>query len=69
MKVGNISKTKEILNKYNFFIKKKFGQNFLIDENILNNIVSKANLDDTIGVIEIGPGLGALTSIIAANCY
>lgn len=68
MKIGNISKTKEILNKYNFFIKKKFGQNFLIDENILNNIVSKANLDDTIGVIEIGPGLGALTSIIAANC-
>lgn len=74
MKVGNISKTKEILAKHDFFIKKKFGQNFLIDENILNNIVSKAELNDNIGVIEIGPGLGALTSIICQNakkvlCY
>lgn len=74
MKVGNISKTKEILEKYDFYIKKKFGQNFLIDENILNNIVSKAELSDEIGVIEIGPGLGALTSIICQHakkvlCY
>lgn len=67
MKIGNISKTKEIIDKYDFHIKKKFGQNFLIDENILNNIVLKSGVDSNTGVIEIGPGLGSLTSIICKN--
>ena len=67
MKVGNINKTKQILDKYDFQIKKKYGQNFLIDENILNNIVKNANLSEKTGVIEIGPGLGSLTQIIALH--
>lgn len=67
MKIGNISKTKEIINRYDFHIKKKFGQNFLIDENILNNIVLKSGTNNETGVIEIGPGLGALTSVICSN--
>ncbi|MFA7561324.1 MAG: 16S rRNA (adenine(1518)-N(6)/adenine(1519)-N(6))-dimethyltransferase RsmA [Candidatus Izemoplasmatales bacterium] len=44
-----------------FFIKKKFSQNFLLDENIINKIIKSANIDETSYVIEIGPGLGALT--------
>lgn len=54
-------KMKELLNKYNFDFKKKFGQNFIIDENIINSILSKSNVDKDTLVIEIGPGAGSLT--------
>ncbi len=67
-KVGNITSTKKIINDFDFNIKKKFGQNFLTDQNILNHIVDVANLDEYTDVIEIGPGLGALTEIIASKC-
>lgn len=50
-----------ILNKYDIKIKKKFGQNFLLDDNILSNIVKEGNVDEYDGIIEIGPGLGFLT--------
>lgn len=53
--------TKEILNKNNFSFKKKFGQNFLLDNNILNNIVSLGELDKQTLVIEVGVGAAALT--------
>jgi len=59
------SKTKEIIGKYGFTFKKSFGQNFLTDANILNKIVEVADLSDEVGVIEIGPGIGALTEYIA----
>ncbi|KGR77579.1 16S rRNA (adenine(1518)-N(6)/adenine(1519)-N(6))-dimethyltransferase RsmA [Ureibacillus sinduriensis] len=58
-------RTKEILNKYGFSFKKSLGQNFLIDPNILRNIVSHANLTEASGAIEIGPGIGALTEHLA----
>lgn len=58
-------RTKEILNKYGFSFKKSLGQNFLIDPNILRNIVSHANLTETSGAIEVGPGIGALTEHLA----
>ena len=54
-------KMKELLNKYNFDFKKKFGQNFIIDENIINSILSKSSVDKDTLVIEIGPGAGSLT--------
>ncbi len=54
-------KMKELLNKYNFDLKKKFGQNFIIDENIINSILSKSSVDKDTLVIEIGPGAGSLT--------
>ncbi len=57
-------KAKKIVNEENFFIKKKFSQNFLLDENIINKIVNSANITNTSYVIEIGPGLGALTKHI-----
>lgn len=73
-KIGKIDYTKKIIEDNNFFIKKKYGQNFLIDSNILNNIVNAASIDNTTDVIEIGPGLGSLTEIIASKakrvlCY
>lgn len=60
-------RTKEILDKYGFSFKKSLGQNFLIDPNILRNIVSHAELTKKTGVIEIGPGIGALTEHIARS--
>ena len=55
---------KEFIKDYDFKFKKKFGQNFLIDENILNNIVDSGLIDNDTLVIEIGCGAGALTKKI-----
>lgn len=60
-------RTKEILEKHGFSFKKSLGQNFLIDPNILRNIVSHADLTEKTGVIEIGPGIGALTEHLARS--
>lgn len=54
-------KTNKTLNQYNIKAKKKFGQNFLIDENVLDSIVDGANISNEDIVVEIGPGLGNLT--------
>lgn len=58
-------RTQEILKKYGFSFKKSLGQNFLIDPNILRNIVSHADLTKESAAIEIGPGIGALTEHLA----
>lgn len=58
-------RTKQILEKHGFSFKKSLGQNFLIDPNVLSNIVSHAALTKETGVIEIGPGIGALTEHLA----
>lgn len=58
-------RTKEIMEKYGFSFKKSLGQNFLIDPNILRNITEYAGLTKETGVIEIGPGIGALTEHLA----
>lgn len=63
--IATPKRTKEILEKHGFSFKKSLGQNFLIDPNVLSNIVSHANLTEKVGVIEIGPGIGALTEHIA----
>ena len=56
--------TKKILNKYNIRANKRYGQNFLIDDDILNGIVNVANISKEDLVIEIGPGLGNLTKYL-----
>lgn len=56
---------KELLSRYDLKISKKYGQNFLIDRNILDKIVSAANLTSSDNVLEIGTGLGALTVELA----
>ena len=58
-------RTQEILKKYGFSFKKSLGQNFLIDPNILRNIVSHAELTKDSAAVEIGPGIGALTEHLA----
>ncbi len=50
------------LNKHGKKITKGLGQNFLIDDNVIENIIEKSAVDRTVGVLEIGPGFGALTS-------
>lgn len=57
--------TKEILQKNNFNFKKKFGQNFLLDENILDNIIKEADIKENTLVIEIGVGAATLTKKIS----
>ncbi|MCF7923951.1 MAG: 16S rRNA (adenine(1518)-N(6)/adenine(1519)-N(6))-dimethyltransferase RsmA, partial [Candidatus Izimaplasma sp.] len=54
----------ETVNKNKFFVKKKYSQNFLLDENIIRKIIQSAKIDKNTSVIEIGPGFGALTKYI-----
>ncbi|WP_456277150.1 16S rRNA (adenine(1518)-N(6)/adenine(1519)-N(6))-dimethyltransferase RsmA [Bacillus sp. AK128] len=63
--IATPTRTKEILAKYGFSFKKSLGQNFLIDTNILDNIVDFAELGEESCAIEIGPGIGALTEQLA----
>ncbi len=63
------SKTKAIINKYEFSFKKNFGQNFLIDNHVLNKIITSAEISEDDVVIEIGPGIGTLTSAVAENAF
>lgn len=60
-KIGTINRTKDTISKHDFHIKKKFGQNFLVDQNILQKIIEIPTIDKDTLVIEIGPGLGSLT--------
>lgn len=53
--------TKDIVKKYGFRFSKSLGQNFLIDETVLKDIVSGAEIDSNDFIIEIGPGVGTLT--------
>ena len=62
--MNTLAKTKEIMRKNSIFAKKSFGQNFLIDDGVLQNIVDSANVQEGDIVIEIGPGLGNLTHYI-----
>lgn len=62
--MNSLEITKRIMRTNSIFAKKSFGQNFLIDDNILQNIVKAANVTQEDTVIEIGPGLGNLTHYI-----
>ncbi|TCL00052.1 dimethyladenosine transferase [Natranaerovirga hydrolytica] len=66
-KIASPKKTREIINQYNFVLQKKYGQNFLIDEYVLNKIIEAANITKEDMVIEIGPGIGSLTQYLAEN--
>lgn len=65
--LGNPTSTIDILNKHNFNFKKKFGQNFLIDSNILDKIMKAADITKDDCVLEIGPGIGTLTQYLAES--
>ncbi|CAM3672581.1 16S rRNA (adenine(1518)-N(6)/adenine(1519)-N(6))-dimethyltransferase RsmA [Marinicrinis lubricantis] len=63
--ISTPTRTKEIVRKHDFSMKKSLGQNFLTDQNMIRNIVAAAELDETKGALEIGPGIGALTEYLA----
>lgn len=67
MRIADYSVTRAILERHGFTFKKSFGQNFLTDTNILQKIVDTAEIDENVNVIEIGPGVGALTEFLAEN--
>ena len=71
MNLSNPSELKALLAKYGFNFSKSLGQNFLIDENILEKIVSAAGVTENDCVLEIGAGAGVLSRKLAqtgANC-
>lgn len=67
MRIADYSVTRAVLERHGFTFKKSFGQNFLTDTNILQKIVDTAEIDRNVNVIEIGPGIGALTEFLAEN--
>ncbi|MFL2816545.1 MAG: 16S rRNA (adenine(1518)-N(6)/adenine(1519)-N(6))-dimethyltransferase RsmA [Alphaproteobacteria bacterium] len=66
MKKKNENSLREIIKEYNIRPKKKLGQNFLHDKNIISSIINRANVKDE-DIIEIGPGPGILTESILKN--
>ncbi|WP_163969223.1 16S rRNA (adenine(1518)-N(6)/adenine(1519)-N(6))-dimethyltransferase RsmA [Oceanobacillus halotolerans] len=60
-------RTREILQRYKFSFKKSLGQNFLVDVNILENIIHHAGITKQAGALEVGPGIGALTEQLAIH--
>lgn len=58
-------KMQDMLDNNQFRFKKQFGQNFIVDENIINSIIIKSGIDQDTLVIEIGPGAGSLTYKLA----
>lgn len=65
MNLCNPTELKALLNRHGFNFSKTLGQNFLIDKNVLNKIVSASELNENSCVLEIGPGAGTLTRRLA----
>lgn len=63
-----VSKTKDIVNHFDFKFAKSLGQNFLIDKNIVDKIIDESGLDENSCALEIGPGIGVLTAEMAQRC-
>lgn len=63
--LGIPQNTIAVLQKYGFNFQKKYGQNFLIDTNVLDKIVSAADIGKDDCVLEIGPGIGTMTQYLA----
>ena len=62
--LGNPQNTVAVLQKYNFNFQKKFGQNFLINTSVLEDIISEADVTEDDMVLEIGPGIGTMTQYL-----
>ena len=65
--LGNPKNTIEVLQKYNFNFQKKFGQNFLINTGILEDIIEAAEITKDDFVLEIGPGIGTMTQYLCES--
>ena len=62
--LSNPTETKAVLDMFGFSFAKKYGQNFLIDGNIVSNIVKNAGITKEDTVLEIGPGIGTMTQVL-----
>ncbi|MFB9769563.1 16S rRNA (adenine(1518)-N(6)/adenine(1519)-N(6))-dimethyltransferase RsmA [Lactiplantibacillus modestisalitolerans] len=67
--IASPAHTRAIMNTYGLRVKKSLGQNFLTDQNVLHNIVATAEIGPDDNVIEIGPGIGALTEYLARAAH
>jgi 16S rRNA (adenine1518-N6/adenine1519-N6)-dimethyltransferase len=67
--IATPSRTRDILKEHGFQFKKSLGQNFLTDPNVLRNIVEAGEVDENTNVIEVGPGIGALTEHLARHAH
>ncbi len=67
IKLTNPSQLKELLGRYNFSFSKSLGQNFLIDDHVLQSIIAAASPNPDTCALEIGPGAGTLTRFLAEN--
>ena len=67
MSLSNPTNTLAIIKKYDFVFQKKYGQNFLIDDNIVEKIVREAGVTKEDFVLEIGPGIGTMTQVLCAH--
>lgn len=65
--MDTLKKTEQLLQKYGIYAKKSYGQNFLVDDVVLEKIIKAGNLNKSDIVIEIGPGLGNLTERLLHN--
>lgn len=65
--MNTLIETRKIMKKFNIVANKRYGQNFLIDDNMLEEIVNSADITKDDLVIEIGPGLGNLTEYILSR--
>lgn len=63
--IATPTKTAEIMKKYDITMKKSLGQNFLVEPSILDKMIDAAHITKETTVIEIGPGIGALTEFLA----
>ena len=65
--LGTPSATAEIIKQYQFVFQKQYGQNFLVDANILEKIIRLSEITKDDCVIEIGPGIGTMTQYLAES--
>jgi len=67
MNLCNVNEIRALLSRHGFYFSKSFGQNFLIDPGIPKLIAEMSEIEDSFGVLEVGPGIGALTVELAAR--
>ncbi|WP_020006511.1 16S rRNA (adenine(1518)-N(6)/adenine(1519)-N(6))-dimethyltransferase RsmA [Salinicoccus albus] len=63
--IATAGRTKQVLKTHGFDVKKSLGQNFIVDLNVINSVLDKADIGTQTGVIEVGPGIGSLTEQLA----
>ncbi|MDZ7838444.1 MAG: rRNA adenine dimethyltransferase family protein [Actinomycetota bacterium] len=65
--ISSPSKTAALLKRYNIRLKKAYGQNFLIDTNILKKIANYAQINESDHILEVGSGIGSLTEVMLSR--